>query len=197
MFLEFYKLREQPFGVTPDPRFLYMGGAYEETFRSLVRGIETGCGFMAMVAAPGLGKTTLLLRLMAKLQDSALTAFLFQTHTNSQEFLKNLLHDLDVEPKGQDLSDLQHQLQDVLMVGSQSGKRLVLVIDASKTSFCFSPCGFSLCGSGIVNRGGSAVDWKARGGMDTCRRIAGSIEFTVGKISRAHHPARPHGFRTA
>ena len=133
MFLEFYKLREQPFGVTPDPRFLYMGGAYEETFRSLVRGIETGCGFMAMVAAPGLGKTTLLLRLMAKLQDSALTAFLFQTHTNSQEFLKNLLHDLDVEPKGQDLSDLQHQLQDVLMVGSQSGKRLVLVIDEAQS----------------------------------------------------------------
>ena len=110
-----------------------MGRTYEEAFLSLVHGIETGCGFMALIAAPGLGKTTLLLRLMARLQDSALTAFLFQTHTNSQEFLKNLLHDLDVEPKGQDLSDLQHQLQDVLMLGSQSGKRVVLVIDEAQS----------------------------------------------------------------
>lgn len=75
MFLEFYGLNEQPFGVTPDPRFLYMGPAQQEAFSSLVYGIETGRGFMALIARPGLGKTTILLRLMEYLRESARTAF--------------------------------------------------------------------------------------------------------------------------
>ncbi len=132
MFLEFYGINEQPFGVTPDPRFLYMAPAYQEAFASLVYGIETGRGFMALIAAPGLGKTTLVLRLMENLQRSAQAAFLFQTHTSSHEFIKNLLLDLNVEPAGKDLSDLQAQLQQVLIQGLNSGKRLVPVIDEAQ-----------------------------------------------------------------
>ncbi len=132
MFLKFYGLNEQPFGVTPDPRFLYLGPAHQEAFASLLYGIETGRGFMALIAPPGLGKTTLILRLMEELRDSALTAFLFQTHTDSKEFLKNLLLDLETEPSGQDLSDLQAQLRDLLIQSARTGKRLVVVIDEAQ-----------------------------------------------------------------
>lgn len=132
MFLQFYGLEEQPFGVTPDPRFLYLGPAHQEAFASLVYGIETGRGFMALIAPPGLGKTTFILRLMEELRDSGLTAFLFQTHTDSKEFLKNLLLDLEAEPSGQDLSDLQAQLRDLLVQGARTGKRLVVVIDEAQ-----------------------------------------------------------------
>jgi len=132
MFLRFYGLTEQPFGVTPDPRFLYLGPAHQEAFASLVYGIDTGRGFMALIAPPGLGKTTLILRLMEKLRDSALTAFLFQTHADSKELLKNLLLDLEAEPSGQDLSDLQAQLRELLIRGSRTGKRLVVVIDEAQ-----------------------------------------------------------------
>jgi len=132
MFLHFYGLSEQPFGVTPDPRFLYLGPAHQEAVDSLVYGIETGRGFMALIAPPGLGKTTLILHLMEKLQDSAQTAFLFQTHSDSKEFLKNLILDLEAEPSGQDLSDLQAQLRDLLIQGSRTGKRLVVVIDEAQ-----------------------------------------------------------------
>jgi general secretion pathway protein A len=132
MFLQFYGLNEQPFGVTPDPRFLYLGPAQKEAFASLIYGIETGRGFIALIAPPGLGKTTMTLRLMERLRSSALTAFLFQTHSDSKEFLKNLLLDLDVEPAGQDLSDLQAQLHALLLKGSQTRRRLVLVIDEAQ-----------------------------------------------------------------
>ena len=132
MFLQFYGLNEQPFGVTPDPRFLYLGPAHQEAHASLLYGIETGRGFMALIAPPGLGKTTLILRLMEELRDSALTAFLFQTHTDSKEFLKNLLLDLEAEPSGQDLSDLQAQLRDLLIQSARTGKRLVVVIDEAQ-----------------------------------------------------------------
>ncbi|MGD0127949.1 MAG: AAA family ATPase [Terriglobia bacterium] len=132
MFLQFYGLKEQPFGVTPDPRFLYLGPGHQEALASLVYGIETGRGFMALIAPPGLGKTTLIMRLMDRLQDSALTAFLFQAHTDSRELLKNLLLDLEAEPSGEDLSDLQAQLHDLLIRSSGTGKRIVVLIDEAQ-----------------------------------------------------------------
>ena len=118
--------------MTPDPRFLYLGPAQQEAFVSLAYGIEMGRGLMTLIASPGLGKTTLVLRLMEKLGDSALTAYLFQTHANPREFLKNLLVGLGVEPAGQDLSDLQAQLRKLLIRSSQSGKRVVVVIDEAQ-----------------------------------------------------------------
>jgi general secretion pathway protein A len=132
MFLQFYGLNEQPFGVTPDPRFLYMGPAQQEAFSSLVYGIETGRGFMALIASPGLGKTTMLHRLMERLQGSARTAFLFQTFRNPGEFLRGLLIDLEIEPAGQDLGELQRQLGDALIEEARSGKRIVVAIDEAQ-----------------------------------------------------------------
>ena len=82
MFLQYYGLQEQPFGTTPDPRFYYMSPSHREAFASLVYGIETGRGFVALIARPGMGKTTVLFQLMERLRNSARTAFLFQNHGN-------------------------------------------------------------------------------------------------------------------
>ena len=60
MVLDYYKLQEQPFGVTPDSRYLFLNPTYKEALTSLIYGIEEGCGFVALIATPGLGKTTLL-----------------------------------------------------------------------------------------------------------------------------------------
>src|SRR5262249_25637719 len=84
------------------------------------------------IAAPGLGKTTILMRLMEQLRGTAHTAFLFQTHANFVEFLRNLLSDLQIEPCGHDLDDLQRQLGDVLIQGTKEGKRIVVAIDEAQ-----------------------------------------------------------------
>ena len=132
MFLEFYGLNDQPFGVTPDPRFLYMGPAQQEAFSSLVYGIETGRGFMALIASPGLGKTTILLQLMERLRESARTALLFHTHTNPRGFLRSLLMDLGVDTAGQDMGDMQRRLSDLLIQETDAGKRIVVAIDEAQ-----------------------------------------------------------------
>lgn len=132
MFLKFFGLDAQPFGVTPDPRFLYMSPAHEEAFASLVYGIETGRGFVALIAAPGMGKTTVLMRLMERIKDSARTAFLFQTHLQTEEFLKSLLTDLGIEPKSRSLSELQREFSDVLIAEARSGRRVVVAIDEAQ-----------------------------------------------------------------
>ncbi|HVN79518.1 MAG TPA: AAA family ATPase [Terriglobia bacterium] len=129
MFLEFYNLKEQPFGVTPDPAFLFMSRTHREALASLYYSIEAGCGFAALIAAPGMGKTTLLFQLLERLRGSHRTAFLFQTQCNSREFLGYLLTDLGQPPTNQDVVLMHRQLSDLLVAQARDGKRFVVFID--------------------------------------------------------------------
>jgi type II secretory pathway predicted ATPase ExeA len=132
LFLDYYGLREQPFGVTPDPRFLYFGSSHREALASLYYGVESGRGFLALIAKPGMGKTTLLFHLLGKLRNSSRTAFLFQTQCDSRQFLRSLVADLGVECRGDDLFHLQSQLNEVLVRETQAGRRFVLVVDEAQ-----------------------------------------------------------------
>jgi general secretion pathway protein A len=132
MFLEYYGLREQPFGVTPDPRFLYFGATHREALASLFYGIESGCGFLALIAPPGMGKTTLLFHLLEKLRSSAQTVFLFQTQCGSREMFRHLLNDLGIDSLEQDLAAMHESLNSVLLSNARKGRRVVLVIDEAQ-----------------------------------------------------------------
>ena len=132
MFLDHYGLREQPFGVTPDPRFLYFSRVHREALASLQYGIECGRGFTGLIAEPGMGKTTLLFHLLEKLRKSAHTAFLFQTQCDSPGFLRCVLADLGVKAQSHDLVEMQRQLNDFLVRESRIGQPLVLVVDEAQ-----------------------------------------------------------------
>ncbi len=132
MFLDYYHLREQPFGVTPDPRFLYLARTHREALASLFYGIQVGRGFMALIASPGMGKTTLLFQLLERLRKSACFAFLFQTQCNSREFLRYLLSDMGLEVGGKDLVSMHQLLNEALVRMSRNGRRFVLVIDEAQ-----------------------------------------------------------------
>src|SRR5260370_6134904 len=131
MFLECYGLREQPFGVTPDPRFLYFGATHREALASLFYGIESGCGFLALIAPPGMGKTTLLFHLLEKLRSSAQTVFLFQTQCVSREMFRHLLNDLGIDSSEQDLPSMHASLNNVLLSNARKGRGSVLVLAES------------------------------------------------------------------
>src|SRR4029077_5303352 len=132
MFLDFYKLREEPFGVTPDPRYLYLSSTHREALASLVYGVEVGRGFMTLIARPGMGKTTLLFQLLEHFERSARTVFLFQTQSTPRDFLRSLLTDLGVESDDGDVVRMHSKLNEVLLNESRSGKRFVAVIDEAQ-----------------------------------------------------------------
>jgi general secretion pathway protein A len=132
MFLEYYGLREQPFGVTPDPRFLYFGEAHREALASLFYGIESGCGFLSLIASPGMGKTTLLFHLLEKLRNSAQTVFLFQTQCGSREMFRHLLNDLGIDSAEMDLAGMHEALNSVLLNNARKGRRVIVVIDEAQ-----------------------------------------------------------------
>lgn len=132
MFLQYYGFREQPFGMTPDPRFLYLSASHREALASLIYGIEAGRGFVSLIARPGMGKTTLLFQLMERLRNSARTAFLFQTQGTTREFLANLIADLGIDPADRDLGALQRQLNETLIQEARLGRQFILVIDEAQ-----------------------------------------------------------------
>src|ERR1700688_1914881 len=59
-FLEHFGLSEQPFGVTPDPRFLYLGPKHRQALSALNYGTESNRGFLTLIPPPGMEKTSLL-----------------------------------------------------------------------------------------------------------------------------------------
>jgi len=132
MFLDFYRLREQPFGVTPDPHFLYFSAGHREALASLFYGIETGRGFLSLVAEPGMGKTTLLFQLLKRWKGYVHSAFLFQTQCDSRELLRYLMEDLGLDSQDRDIVRMHADLNDFLFRETKAGKRVVLFIDEAQ-----------------------------------------------------------------
>ncbi len=132
MFLEFYHLRQQPFGVTPDPAYLYLTRTHRDALNTLHTGIKEGRGFFSLIAEPGMGKTTLLYELLDQLHDSARTVFLFQTQCDSREFFQYLLSELGVDIKGMDLVSMHNKLNELLFAEMVAGRRFVLVVDEAQ-----------------------------------------------------------------
>jgi type II secretory pathway predicted ATPase ExeA len=130
--LEYYKLQEQPFGVTPDSRYLFLTPTQEEALNSVIYGIESGCGFVALIARPGLGKTTLLFQTLNILREKARLVFLFQTISTPLDLLRALLSGLGVPDMRGSLVEMQIRLKNLLAEHYSAGKRVVLVIDEAQ-----------------------------------------------------------------
>jgi general secretion pathway protein A len=131
-FLEHYGLNEQPFGVTPDPRFLYLGTKHREALATLIYGTESDRGFLTLIAQPGMGKTSLLYQYLERLRNKARVAFLYQTDGDAHDLMRQLLADLDLDGRGKDLSEMRLVLNGFLKEEMDAGRRFILVIDEAQ-----------------------------------------------------------------
>jgi type II secretory pathway predicted ATPase ExeA len=131
-FLNHYGLIEEPFGVTPDPRFLHLGPQHREAFASLVHETDSNRGFLALIGPPGTGKTSLLFNYLESLRDRARTAYLFQNPRTPRELLRYLLADLGLDAAGKDLPGMHEMLNRLLEGEMRAGRRVVFVIDEAQ-----------------------------------------------------------------
>ena len=133
MYLQFYGLKEQPFGVTPDPRFLYLSPTHREALASLYYGIDAERGFLALIAKPGMGKTNLLFQLLQQFRSRARTAFVFQTQCTSREFMRFLLLELGCEISADmDLVSMHELFNRCLLQEAHAGRRFIVVVDEAQ-----------------------------------------------------------------
>jgi len=131
-FMDFYGLHQQPFDVTPDPDYLYLSRSHREALTSLSQGVENLRGFIALVANPGLGKTTVLNKLTEELGDGARVVHLFHTQCNSTELLGYLLSELGVDYEAMDVVAMHRKLNSILFREMLEGRRFVLIVDEAQ-----------------------------------------------------------------
>jgi general secretion pathway protein A len=131
VYAEFYGLRELPFALTPDPRFIYFTPSHTEVMANLHYGIESGKGLIVVTGEVGTGKTTILRWMMQRLDRSVLVAYIFNPRLSVAEFYQHVAVLLDVQ-KWQTKSELLMELGRALESRHSRGLRTVLIIDEAQ-----------------------------------------------------------------
>lgn len=131
MYLKFYGLKEMPFALTPDPRFIYFTPSHIEAMANLRYGIESGKGLIVVTGEVGTGKTTILRWMMKRFDRMVLVAYIFNPRLSVPEFYQHLTALLGVE-EWQSKSDLLLLLGRNLESRHARGLRTVLIIDEAQ-----------------------------------------------------------------
>jgi general secretion pathway protein A len=135
MYLSFYGLTEKPFSITPDPRYLYLGGRHAEALAHLVYGITEAGGFVQLTGEVGTGKTTVVRSLLAKQPDNTEIALILNPRMNPTEFIATLCSELGIFLPNQALcseKELIDILNRYLLKAHAAGRRVVLIVDEAQ-----------------------------------------------------------------
>jgi general secretion pathway protein A len=132
-FFNYLGLREDPFHVSPDPRFYYSTSAHETALVELLFGIETRKGFLVLSGEAGTGKTSLLNRILEWLhRRRRSSAYIFHTHLEPIGLLRFILHDFGVPCDSRSKSVLVNALHTWLRQRHAAGDLPVLVLDEAQ-----------------------------------------------------------------
>ena len=131
MYTEHYRLREKPFALTPDPRFLYLSSSHREALAHLLYGIEQGEGFIAVTGEVGTGKTTLCRTLIERVGPDFEVAYLFNPRLDGLELLQALHRELDLPGEGS-RAELMDALNRFLLETSRAGRGVLLLVDEAQ-----------------------------------------------------------------
>ncbi len=134
MYTSYFGLKENPFNLTPDPRYLYLSRHHKEAFDHLLYGINERKGFIVITGGIGTGKTTLLRALLAQLNSSIKSALIFNPSVSDEELLItiNQEFDIDAERKGKTKKEHLDILNHFLLETFSQGKNAVLLIDEAQ-----------------------------------------------------------------
>jgi general secretion pathway protein A len=131
VYAEFYGLKELPFALTPDPRFIYFTPSHTEVMANLHYGIESGKGLVVVTGEVGTGKTTILRWMMQRLDRTVLVAYIFNPRLSVTEFYQHVAALLDVQ-RWETKPELLVALGQALESRHSRGLRTVLIIDEAQ-----------------------------------------------------------------
>ncbi|MBN1269898.1 MAG: AAA family ATPase [Kiritimatiellae bacterium] len=132
VYLDFYGLKEPPFNVTPDPRFLFFSQRHREAYDHLLYGIVSRKGFIQLTGEVGSGKTTLCRAVLSSLSDNIKTALVLNPAMTGTQLLRAVLRDFGIEVKGRDRLSYIEQLNEFLLQQLEEGTNVALIIDEAQ-----------------------------------------------------------------
>lgn len=134
MYKRFFGLRENPFNVNPDPRYLFTTPHTEEALSCLTYGIQTRKGFILLTGEVGTGKTTLINKLLEWLHRSGTSAaFIFNPRLTEDQFFDFMMTDFGIACDAHSKSQILVRLNDWLLERYRAGETAVLIVDEAQT----------------------------------------------------------------
>ncbi len=133
MYKKFFGLKENPFNVNPDPRYLFMTQNTQEALSCLTYGIQKRRGFILLSGEVGTGKTTLLNKLLSWLQRYRVaTSFIFNPGLEPSQFFEYMLADFGLDSVSGQKSQMLWRLNKWLLERYRVGGTAVLVVDEAQ-----------------------------------------------------------------
>src|SRR5215831_3167224 len=128
MYQSFFELNEKPFGVTPDPRFLFMAASHREALDRL----QQQRGPVVLTGPPGTGKTALLLALCERLDADTAASFVFNTTLSFDGIVEFILEDLGIAKLEESPARRLAALRSFLSERERAGQRTTLIVDEAQ-----------------------------------------------------------------
>jgi general secretion pathway protein A len=134
MYLSHFGLREPPFAMTPDPRFLYMSERHREALAHLVYGVTAHGGFVQLTGEVGTGKTSVCRCLLEQLPPHVDVALVLNPHLSPVELLAAVCDELRIArpPDARSPKLLVDLLSSYLLDAHARGRRTVLIVDEAQ-----------------------------------------------------------------
>lgn len=134
MYYQYFGLREAPFSIAVDPRYLFMSQRHQDALAHLLYGVNTGGGFILLTGEVGTGKTTIIRSVLERLPANTDLALVFNPALNAEQLLAATCDELGVEYRADplDLKQLSDNLHRFLLANHARGRNTVLLIDEAQ-----------------------------------------------------------------
>jgi general secretion pathway protein A len=132
MYEKFYSLKEKPFQITPNPKYLYMSPVHENALTYLEYGLMENVGFILLTGDIGTGKTTLVRYLLDQFGSEKEIAVIFNTNITADELLCLILQSFDLKPEEGKKTKNIEKFHEFLIDRYSKNKQVLLIIDEAQ-----------------------------------------------------------------
>ena len=129
MYTEFYELEQEPFKLTPDPQFFFLGEHQNKALAHLLFGINNRKGFIALTGEVGAGKTTLCRLLLKQVDQNVSVAIILNSQVDGITLLKQINRDFAIPYETDSHDDLVGYLYDFLISEKKKGRNVLIIVD--------------------------------------------------------------------